>query len=164
MDVNYFAYGSNMCLQALQKRNGVTPKEPGVPAKLDGYRLLFNKESSDCSGKANIEACPGKEVWGVLYRISDEQLKILEDKEKGYMNKIISIQRSDGTTESAWTFTKESPGNNSLFPYLWYKRFLVDGAREHELPAEYIARLGAIEAVDDLDTARDRKEREIKCG
>jgi hypothetical protein len=30
----------------------------------------------------------------------------------------------------------------ALRPYFWYKRFLVEGAREHSLPAEFSLSIG----------------------
>ena len=34
-----------------------------------------------------------------------------------------------------------------LRPYSWYKRFLVEGARSHGLPADYITMLEALEGA-----------------
>jgi hypothetical protein len=49
----------------------MSPLGPGRPAALAGYRLTFNKKSTeDLSGKANVTAREGSEVWGVLYTVS----------------------------------------------------------------------------------------------
>ncbi len=47
-------------------------------ARLKGYRLTFNKRGSDGTGKANIEEDPQGEVWGVVYRMSEEALKKMD--------------------------------------------------------------------------------------
>lgn len=41
-----------------------------------------------------------------------------------------------------------------LLAYTWYKRYVVEGAREHGLPEGYIAQLEAVPAIDDLDAHR----------
>jgi hypothetical protein len=48
-------------------------------------------------------------------------------------------------------------------PYIWYKRFLVEGAQEHLLPPEYIAELERIDAIQDSDEQRDRERRALAC-
>jgi gamma-glutamylcyclotransferase len=158
VDANYFAYGSNMCLPRLQEY-GVTPREPGVPAKLDGYRLVFNKKSEkDSSGKANIERSRGKKVWGVSYRISTDHFKKLANQEHGYKPLPITLRFKDGLEVKAKTFIAINPYDSSICPYSWYKRYLVEGAKDHGLPTKYIASLEAIEAVEDADCKRDPKK------
>jgi len=46
----------------------------------------------------------------------------------------------------------------SLKPYRWYKDFVVEGAKYHRFPAEYLAWLQAVEAISDPDPARAAKE------
>ena len=46
----------------------------------------------------------------------------------------------------------------SLRPYHWYKRHVLIGARENNLPAEYIEHIEAIEAIDDPDKQRCSRE------
>lgn len=58
---------------------------------------------------------------------------------------------------------KKPQHDPALRPYTWYKRFLVEGAREHSLPAEYIAELERIEAVPDTNEQRDREKRALAC-
>ena len=41
---------------------------------------------------------------------------------------------------------------------------LVEGGREHSLPATYIAELESIDAVQDRKAERDRVKRSLKCG
>jgi hypothetical protein len=40
---------------------------------------------------------------------------------------------------------------------------LVEGAREHSLPEDYIAELDRIDAVADTDERRDREKRALAC-
>ena len=70
MSEQIFAFGSNMCSGRFRAYK-VSPFGPGRPAALAGYRLTFNKKSTeDLSGKANVTAREGSEVWGVLYTVS----------------------------------------------------------------------------------------------
>jgi len=53
----------------------VSHEAAGRAAVLPGHRLLFNKKSTDDkSGKANIAAHAGSDVWGVLYAVPDGDL------------------------------------------------------------------------------------------
>jgi hypothetical protein len=121
-----FAYGSNMCLGRLRKYT-VMPEDPGIPYRLDGYVLRFNKGSTDGSGKANVEPLAGSAVWGVLYSITQEELKKLNAGEKGYTPVRITIPTTKGE-EQCWMHIADRTVNG-LRPYSWYKRFLVEGAR-----------------------------------
>jgi gamma-glutamylcyclotransferase len=49
-------------------------------------------------------------------------------------------------------------------PYSWYKRFVVEGARQHSLPQEYIDQhLAAPADKQDPDKGRDSRKRKITC-
>jgi hypothetical protein len=163
MSQKVFAYGSNMCSGRFRAYR-VRPKGAGVGALLTGYRLLFDKESTDGSGKANVEAHEGSESWGVLYVISDADLRTLDDGEVGYRRLQLPVRTTDNVSWQAWVYVAITPNNDAgLRPYTWYKRFLVEGAREHALPANYITNLENIDAVQDGDAARERRKRALAC-
>lgn len=161
-----FAYGSNMCLGRLLDYK-VHPEGPGQPAQLRGYVLRLNKlgrRRGRRSGKGNIEQCAAETVWGVLYKIPDHELTVLDAGEgPGYQRVRLRVESSDGPVD-AWVHVAKEPSNDpDLRPYGWYKRFIVEGARSHDLPAEYIAKLEAIEAVDDPDQEWERNRRSLTC-
>jgi hypothetical protein len=58
---------------------------------------------------------------------------------------------------------KKPSDDPSLRSYTWYKRFLVEGALKHSLPAEYIATLENINAVQDADEARGQGKGALAC-
>lgn len=161
MSERVFAYGSNMCSGRF-RAYGVSPEGKGVPAVLAGHRLLFNKKSDDESGKANVERTPKGDVWGVLYTISDADLARLARKEVGYVKRKEPVTAGDAVLD-AWVFVAANPSADPLQPYSWYRRFLIEGAREHGLPAPYTDALDTIEAIEDSDRERDRRKRAIKC-
>jgi hypothetical protein len=165
MGEQIFAYGSNMCSGRFRDY-GVSPEGNGRGALLVGYRLTFNKRSHrDGSGKANVESHEGSEVWGVLYVIPDADLRTLDDGEGGGYHRVqLPLRTVDYGNTEAWVYLASRPSNDpALRPYTWYKRFLVEGAREHLLPAGYIADLERIEAVQDNDEHRDREKRMLAC-
>lgn len=130
----------------------IVPEVPGRAGLLFGYRLVFNKKRTiDNSGKANVERREGSDVWGVLYTIPDGDLHTLDEGEGGYHREQLSVGLPDNTNTDAWVYIATRPTHDAgLRPYTWYKRFLVEGAREHSLPPEYIAELKRIEAVQSL--------------
>jgi hypothetical protein len=161
-----FAYGSNMCRGRLLDYK-VHPEGPGRPAALRHYVLRLNKEgrrNGHRSGKGNVEACAGETVWGVLYTIPDHELPLLDKGEgKGYQRVRVRVESAAGPVD-AWLHVARQPSSDpSLRPYTWYKRFIVEGARSHGLPAEYIAKLDAMEAIDDPDRDWDQNRRGLTC-
>lgn len=161
MSERVFAYGSNMCSGRFREY-GVSPEGKGVPALLKDHKLLFNKRSDDGSGKANVEAAAGLDMWGVLYTIPDAHLRVLESKEVGYVKRTEPVTVDDSVIK-AWVLVASDPMAGPRQPYGWYKRFLVDGAREHGLPTSYIDLLDSIQATDDRSRTRDQKKRALKC-
>lgn len=165
MGQEVFAYGSNMCSGRLRDYC-VVPVARGRSASLQGYRVRFNKMSQkDGSGKANVEPHPGGDVWGVLYMIPDAHLKRLDDGEgPGYQRKRLPVRTPGNAMIEAWVYLARKPTNDpTLRPYTWYKRFLIEGAREHGLPAPYIEALERIEADQDKDQQRDLEKRLLAC-
>jgi gamma-glutamylcyclotransferase len=158
---NVFAYGSNMCSGRLRDY-GVSPQGNGVSARLAGFRLVFDKSSSDGSGKANVRPMQGNDVWGVVYVLSDADFGLLERKEIGYVRRNERVET--GTMErDAWVLVALKTAPGPLLPYAWYKRFLIEGAREHGLPEEYITTLEAIEDQEDPNRKRSAKKESLKC-
>ena len=125
---------------------------------------MFDKRSvRDGSGKANVRPDPGSEVWGVIYSVPDRSMAELDRGEgRGYRRELMSIARADGSTCEAWVYVATQPdADPDLRPYSWYMKFLVEGAREHGLPADYIQRLERIDAVEDPDHERNRRKRAL---
>ncbi len=164
MSEHVFAFGSNMCSGRLRDYS-VSPERLGEPALLRGYRLRFNKRSQDGSGKANLEQDPVGEVWGVLYALPDHHLAVLDRGEgQGYARQREVVRTRAGANVQVWVYIAVSPTDDrTLRPYGWYKRFLVEGAREHGLPEPYVEGLEAIEPMDDPDAERDRQMRSLSC-
>lgn len=149
-----FAYGSNMLSARLQKRCP-SARRVGV-AQLLGHQLRWHKLSKDGSGKC--DAAPGnvdQAVFGVVYEIAvneKEALDRAEGLDQGYDEKDATVVlNGDAVTVSIYSATTVDP---ALKPYTWYKALVVAGAKEHGLPAPYIASLEVVEASEDPDRTR----------
>ena len=160
----YFAYGSNMCLGRLRKR--VPSCEFVTIAKLKGYVLRFHKKSKDCSGKADAYKTDNSndKIWGVVFEIIDSEKSKLDKAEGlkyGYKKRKV---RLEGVKPKAHMYYADKCAiKEELKPYTWYKRFVVKGAEQHDLPSSYIQKIKEVEATEDPDTCRNRENQEISC-
>ena len=134
-----FAYGSNLYLSRMTDR---VPSSRVVGcARLAGYRLCFHKRSHvDGSGKANVLAGGAEDcVWGVVYEIAPADLPALDRCEGGYARREIEVELTTGERVVVEVYVAESENvDDRVRPLAWYKRLVVDGARMHGLPAEYV--------------------------
>jgi gamma-glutamylcyclotransferase len=141
----YFAYGSNMLAARLRGRVGSA--KPIGRARLADRSLLFNKRGRDGSGKANLVEDAGAVVWGVLYQIRGETLATLDGFEPEYARTAVSVVLDHGRAVKSLTYLSYRLHDDPR-PLVWYKRLVLQGAREHRLPDEYVRRLEAMPAVD----------------
>lgn len=139
----YFAYGSNMNRAQMLSRAGQIFGEQ--PARLENYELVFNKKARGGSATANIRPAPGKTVHGVLYKIPETAYRSL-DRFEGVPEhyRRIEVQPTNGEGKKiaaqAYIATKVEKG---LRPAAHYLQGILDGAKEHGLPAEYISEIRA---------------------
>lgn len=93
--VHYFAYGSNRNPIRLRTERGICFTQR-YWAKLEDYRLVFNKRSSDGSSSyANIQASKGDFVEGILYEIplsSIQRLDSFEGAPKHYAREQLMVK------------------------------------------------------------------------
>ena len=142
--MHYFAYGSNMLKNRLENQgNRVTPKIGSVidkrAAKLSGYKIVFNKLSTDKSGKTNIIQDEVAIVWGVIYELTNDQIKRLDQIEKGYKRISIVVDHNNEQAEVDTYLATEDSVQENLFPTTEYLKFLIQGAKEHDFPQDYQA-------------------------
>lgn len=160
-----FAYGSNMNLNRLKERVPSANKLRNVFIK--GHTIKCNKISKDGSSKANIIETDNDDdiVWGVIFEIDDSEKRNLDEYEglgKGYNESILSFLDSENNPHEAQVYIADKSAiNEDLLPYDWYKEYIVSGARENDLPKEYIEKLEAIKFIEDTDTERRNKKLSI---
>lgn len=157
----YFAYGSNMSSARLRARVR-TARSLGM-GSLAGHRLEFHMHSrNDGSAKCDafLTGRPEDVLHGVLFGLASDELPVLDRYEglgQAYERVEVEVARADGARVLAQTYRALVAEPGSL-PYDWYKAHVVNGAREHALPADYVARLEAVPEVVDRDAARRARE------
>ena len=163
----YFAHGSNMCTGRLRQR--VPSAEPVCIAKLLNHSLRFHKRSGDGSAKADayFTGEPADVVWGVVFEIDPDAKPDLDEYEglsHGYSERLVTVIGLEGSMLRALMYAAEASHIDPMLrTYSWYSRLVVEGARQHALPPQYVARLEAIPATEDPDRGRDAANRRIVC-
>ena len=140
MQALYFAYGSNLCSSRMRQR--VPSAVVAGAARLVGYRLTTDKAGRDGTGKANLRRCADTAVWGVVWRLEVAQWPLLDACERGYERIHVNPER---ITDPAQTYLSQQLTEDPVLATK-YKRFLVQGAREHRLPPDWIEQLEALPA------------------
>jgi hypothetical protein len=154
----YFAYGSNLAPSTFVARRGIAPLAAHA-AWLDGLALRFDLPVGPGErGVANLAPEPGARTWGVIYCITAEdaaRLDRTEGVDRGYYYRVRVTAHRPVPAEPLAAFTYRSPhGVAGRKPSARYLGIILEGARHHALPAEWIAYLESLElAVDERATA-----------
>ena len=127
----YFAYGSNLLIERLEKRvQKYGPVKKVQTFTLNNYKLVFNVKG----GFANIEPCDGEVVEGVLYELNERQLEVL-DWYEGYYKRIYFRQGNitfiSYIAYDFYTYYAIIP------PSLEYLNIIIDGAMTNKLKNTY---------------------------
>jgi gamma-glutamylcyclotransferase (GGCT)/AIG2-like uncharacterized protein YtfP len=135
----YFAYGSNMSRRRLASRIAGT-RSLGR-ARVDGWRLRFDKPGRDGTGKANLVEEPAAHAWGVIYELPATEWAVLDRFEPGYRRQALRVAIDARSVEAqAYLFTTRIGAPPSA-PNPEYLAHLLEGAREHELPVAHVERI-----------------------
>ena len=114
---------------------------------LRDYELNFTGTSSMWGGGvADLNPAKGKVVEGVLWEITEADLKGLDEYEgypKVYVRRNVELETPDGQKMQAFAYFMARPGLHKA-PSRRYLRLLVSGAEEHGLSDGYITSLEAI--------------------
>jgi gamma-glutamylcyclotransferase len=145
----YFAYGSNM--HSTRMRTRVDAARLRGVARLADMRLVFDKLGRDGSAKANLSPAPGVEVWGVVWCLPLAAWTHLDRFEGGYRRIAVEVELADGRLR-AETYVSRLLAHDPR-PLASYLGWIRDGAREHGLPAGYVAQLERVVALPDGPTA-----------
>ena len=162
MNIQIFAYGSNMLLRKLKVN--VPSAVKLTNAYLPGFRFAFDKVSKDGSSKGNIvkTGIATDKVWGVVYEIEIEDKKALDREEglgKGYNEEKLVVTAVDNNQVECCAYVADkSAEKENLLPYDWYRDMVVIGAIENSLESEYIAFLKAFQYSIDPDYERRKKK------
>lgn len=151
----YFAYGSNMDWPRMKSRCPFA-SFVGI-AILPGHRVAFTRESLEGYGVAGLVQETGHDVWGVVYKICDHDVGLL-DKAEGYQpgrdsnaywrrEWMVFLDGDQGRPLTVFTYFAE-PSHRPPLPSQEYKEHILSGARFWHLPTQYIAELEGIKAAN----------------
>ncbi len=150
----YFGYGSNMNRSVFLERRRMRPLETRT-GYLDDYRLCFNLPVGRGErGVANLEPGAGARTHGVLYRLSAEQADHLDRTEgvpSGVYRRISVSVVAGAVRVGAFTYlSRHTRTRTRRKPSARYLGLLLEGARQHGLPDDYVRALEGLErAVDE---------------
>jgi len=152
-----------MSVRRLQQR--VPTARALLVAVLRRHRLAFHKAGRDGSAKCDALSSGLDEdaVHGVLYRMDARdrpQLDVVEGLGCGYERKKVTLWVADEKELSAFTYCATHI-DATLRPYPWYIEHVLRGAREHNLPDHYLAKIAAVPTLDDPDPQRHAMELDI---
>jgi cation transport regulator ChaC len=159
-----FGYGSNMCLGRMQWR--VPSLHFRCVAELRGYRLVFNKTSTDRSGKANVIVGTNQDkTLGVVFGVAKEHEQRLRDYEAGYNPQMMTVYdvASGESREVSVYIAGINKIQAGLRPYTWYRRHIVCGGGHWGLDPKYLRTIEAALAYEDPDQDRTACELSFPC-
>ncbi len=143
---HYFAYGSNMDPKQMASR---CPGAMAVGrARLADYELAFVWDSPGWGGGvATVVPSSGREVWGVLWDLTDEHAEALDRYEGvaigAYVREHLDVEADEGLVNALIYLATDT---REKLPSGRYVDALVRGAKAHGLPADYVEQLRAMRA------------------
>ncbi|MBI3390110.1 MAG: gamma-glutamylcyclotransferase [Deltaproteobacteria bacterium] len=157
----YFAYGSNLHRSIFVEQRKMQPLAVRW-GWLDGYRLCFNIPVGPGErGVANIEVEMGARTCGALYLLAAAECDRLDRTEgvhRGLYQRItVPVLAESGDVIEAFAYQSSltQPGRK---PSPRYMGLILEGAKEHGLPAGYVELLTRFElAVDERESANKPK-------
>jgi gamma-glutamylcyclotransferase len=139
----YFAYGANMSRRVIAGRRGLAVVAC-ERARLLGHRLTFGQRGFRYvePAFATVIEAPGESVHGVLWTLAgpDELARLDRNESREYDRVEHDVVGETSGAVRAHLYRTRRPWEG-LVPSRRYRDLLVSGAREHELPSDWIARL-----------------------
>lgn len=155
----YFAYGSNLCLKRFKDPTRVPSASFKCIATLEGHRMVFQKRSTDSSGKATVVRDPRSDVIGALFAYEEKDDARLKKAEAGYSEQPVTISTPDGKIEVLTFVCDTQKLDSTLQPYDWYLDLIRCGGRSLGLPEAYLSQFDSVATKADSDSARVARER-----
>tara|TARA_B000000441_G_C21606024_1_gene268737 strand:- start:146 stop:586 length:441 start_codon:yes stop_codon:yes gene_type:complete len=126
-------------------------------AKLEGYQFAFTKKSnwdsklsrgSRINGKANISENNDSMVWGVLLDLTESEVEKMDDSEGTesghYFRKTVEVITDSGIVKAITYVAHDDKLIPNTAPLEWYLNHVLDGAKYHNLPDDYIESIQAM--------------------
>lgn len=151
----YFAFGSNLFRSQMLER---CPKAVALcRAVLPDFELCFPLESRKWKGcgVAGIRRADGNKVKGVLYILTLECLRTLDDYENHptrYKREMVFVFDEQGKEIQAWAyFPVDVPHDAFIAPSMEYLQKILQGAYENKFPRAYLEYLHSIPTAEPQD-------------
>ncbi len=145
-NVPLFAFGSNLSVEQMRDRHVQWDGDRVEVAQLEAYSLIFRGKSTNpkyhCGGLADVDAEPRSRVLGVVYW-TDGDLARLDRAEGVYSPyplgccRIHIPVRARAGLIAAETYVRKFKDTPNP-PHEAYLRKIIEGARDHHLPEEWI--------------------------
>ncbi len=153
----YFAYGSNMNLSQIRERLKNKTLQLLDIVYINNMKLIFPKFSlKKKGGVASFDSSMNDKLWGVIFEVTDDDILKLDywegtsqEQFPKYKRESILVTNMAGTTYSAITYRVYSNDfslmtEDMFLPYVNYMTTIIEGAKECNLPLEYIEKLKLI--------------------
>lgn len=147
----YFAYGSNMDHEQMQTRC------PGhrviAVGRLSNYALAFTRWSRSWnSGTADILPEMGKEIYGVLYDLTLDDLKRMDkfaDYPNSYVRQDVLVENVGATHASSLpALTYVAIRQGVFLPSKAYLNKMIQGAEKNKISERYLQFLKSLRTHD----------------
>ena len=125
--------------------------------KLEGYQFAFTKKSnwdsklsraSRINGKANVSENNDSMVWGVLLDLTESEVEKMDDSEGTesghYFRKTVEVITDSGIVKAITYVAHDDKLIPNTAPLEWYLNHVLDGAKYHNLPGDYIESIQAL--------------------
>ncbi len=125
--------------------------------KLEGYQFAFTKKSnwdsklsraSRINGKANVSENNDSMVWGVLLDLTESEVEKMDDSEGTesghYFRKTVEVITDSGIVKAITYVAHDDKLIPNTAPLEWYLNHVLDGAKYHNLPDDYIESIQAM--------------------
>lgn len=144
----YFAYGSNLSREQMKER---CPNFQG-----DVYDIGYVKDKKLCfprysenwgGGVASIEDCPGTNVWGAIYEVTDEDRQKLDGREgcaPGRYRRVDGVKIETLQHQALNCFLYVAIPDRAAPPAKKYVDRILDGMNElikHGMPIDHVQHL-----------------------
>ena len=162
--LHYLAYGSNLHPYRLIQR--VPNARLVTTTRLDGHQVSFSKRSHDGSSKCDLAKTGRADSAAhvAIYAIPITEKHLLDSAEglgKGYDQTQCQVTVGDVTFDAFTYIAAATHIADDLLPYDWYMSMVVEGARYHTFPYDYVRGFELQPCLPDPDVGRRRKAEAI---
>ncbi len=153
LDCFYFGYGANLSIDRFKKWN--IPAEVVGPAFIKDHMLKFNLPCEyKGKGYAGIEHEAGQTVWGILFKVNESALKMLDVLEwvpfSFYERKLFDVSHDNEIYTNVHAYVTCHPKKN-LVPSKGYLDYIISEGKKADFPETYLSYLSSIQSESSFE-------------